>query len=154
MPNSKQYKEDEESSVNERDIHSQLDKTIESGEKQQDQVIENERSGSPIVPALRKKLMQSNTEPFGNKLKEDEISPVRRSVTLIGQATAPSHMKKRSVTDLGVDNQESNPVEESKDLGKPPLAQIISYTPKSNKLVDGIEAKFQASKHKKFTVGD
>ena len=123
-------------------------------EETKEQLLEGERPGSPIIPALRKKLIQSNTMT-PQKAGEDEPEKVipKRSITQIGQDSEPHHNRGQSVTDLGVEQEKSVPFpEESKDLGKPPLAHGISYTPKNKKLIDGIEAKFQASRHKKFTV--
>jgi hypothetical protein len=129
-------------------------------------ILPGERPGSPIVPALRKKLLQSNTFTPADEnqdIKKDDKP--KRSVTQIGQREESKHVRNQSVTKLGINENESEDVlkenkeppflpEESKEFRKPPLAKSISYGGDSKKLMDGIEAKFQKSKHRKFTVSN
>lgn len=120
-------------------------------------LLPGERPGSPIIPALRKKLIHTHSLKAENPVLQNVESPKKpkRSITEIGQETGAKHQSHKSVTRLGVDPDQSLPVpliEDSKDLGKPPLSHTPSYNPPSHKLIEGIEAQFQVARHKKFTV--
>lgn len=152
------YDEDEDKDMNDRMEQTQKE------EEPRETILPGERPGSPIIPALRKKLLQSHTITLANEDKNiKQKGKPKRSVTQIGQGEEPLHIRNKSVTKLGIEDKESEEVlkenkvppqiqEESKDFGKPPLAQSMSYGGNSKKLIDGIEAEFQAAKHRKFTV--
>ena len=139
--------------------------------KIEEPLLEGERPNSPIIPALRNKLLRSRT--LKENMEKGEIEKghqPNRSITQIGQnyeeekpeekyeekKSIPEHLRNKSVTGLGVDDERSVAIpmnmEESKELGKPPLANITSDTPKPNKKKENLESKFRSSRKKKFTV--
>jgi len=117
------------------------------------------RSGSPIVPALRNKLIQQSQTVHLNNTDGGHIDNnfPKRSITEIGQETKDNHERNKSVTDLGKEDQPEAQINQSaqdhsrypsitqeKDIGKPPLSQ--NSVLKDNKLSESIEAKFYESK--------
>ena len=105
------------------------------------------RSGSPIVPALRNKLIQSSqTVQLNNNegVVIDNRIP-KRSITEIGQEAKDNHERNKSVTDLGKDHipeiineqlmqdHSRNPsITQEKNIGKPPLSQNSAGKLKKN----------------------
>jgi len=89
---------------------------------------------------------------------------LNKSITQIGQEEksepealeVPLHLRNQSVTNLGIDEDRSVAIpmmaDESKDLGKPPLAKFSNHTPKTQKVPSGLENRFRESRNQKFTV--
>ncbi|CAI2376929.1 unnamed protein product [Moneuplotes crassus] len=138
-----------------------IDELLEEDEPEEP-LLDGERPGSPIIPALRKKLVHSQTiREMKEKSRMDRKSKPYRSVTQIGQgedkldepSVIPEHLRNKSVTGLGIDDDRSvavpMEVDQSRDYGKPPLAKVVSQTPKNEK--SKLEEKFKSSKKRKFT---
>jgi hypothetical protein len=158
--------------------HEKSQSTIKNEEEKEEENKENNeetsrksRPRSPIVPALQKKLTlaQQNEKTIPKGTSPYHI--MKRSSSQIGEELdfpAPLHGHNKSVTNLGINEhpeliddspnksqnvqilQEAN--EESKEMGKPPLAYQASQNSKSNYMNESVESRFRESKNRKFTV--